>query len=315
MCAEDNKCNCAPGGCPCGAKDSATPQIPDAPEDVMEVKVDPTTAKLPVVEIFDSIQGEGSFIGVPATFIRLAGCNLHCWFCDSKNTWCTNAAEASDLQSGVPDEEADWEVFISEVYKEAGREDELEEIDPMQLESEWSEWLLENRHYTWLTVDAIAKQVNKPLVILTGGEPLIHPHGTLRALIQSIKWYDANAIVCCETNGTQATIEEIDWVVCSPKAEVNFVINPKCYYDELKYVVDGVWNAKTQQYIRGPKNFDPEKHVPIEIQNGPAGVVWLQPMEIGKACMQASWKACYELAMKYPYLRVGVQLHKLIEVR
>ena len=36
-----------------------------------------------VVEIFDSIDGEGIRAGVTATFIRLAGCNLRCSYCDT----------------------------------------------------------------------------------------------------------------------------------------------------------------------------------------------------------------------------------------
>ncbi len=36
-----------------------------------------------VVEIFDSIDGEGIRTGRPATFIRLAGCNLRCSYCDT----------------------------------------------------------------------------------------------------------------------------------------------------------------------------------------------------------------------------------------
>ena len=37
-----------------------------------------------VVEIFDSIDGEGKRTGELATFIRLAGCNLRCSYCDTK---------------------------------------------------------------------------------------------------------------------------------------------------------------------------------------------------------------------------------------
>lgn len=39
---------------------------------------------LDVVEIFPTIQGEGPFVGMPATFIRLGGCNLACDFCDTE---------------------------------------------------------------------------------------------------------------------------------------------------------------------------------------------------------------------------------------
>jgi organic radical activating enzyme len=42
---------------------------------------------LRIVEIFDSIQGEGPHIGLPATFVRLAGCNMKCPWCDTKNSW------------------------------------------------------------------------------------------------------------------------------------------------------------------------------------------------------------------------------------
>lgn len=38
---------------------------------------------LPVLEMFDSIDGEGTRTGELATFIRLQGCNLHCCFCDT----------------------------------------------------------------------------------------------------------------------------------------------------------------------------------------------------------------------------------------
>ncbi len=38
---------------------------------------------LPITETFVSIQGEGKWTGVPSWFVRLAGCNLRCRWCDT----------------------------------------------------------------------------------------------------------------------------------------------------------------------------------------------------------------------------------------
>ena len=40
-----------------------------------------------ITEIYRSIQGESSFAGLPCTFVRLAGCNLRCDWCDSEYTF------------------------------------------------------------------------------------------------------------------------------------------------------------------------------------------------------------------------------------
>jgi 7-carboxy-7-deazaguanine synthase len=40
--------------------------------------------ELPVSEVFRSIQGETTRAGLPCTFVRTAGCNLHCAWCDTE---------------------------------------------------------------------------------------------------------------------------------------------------------------------------------------------------------------------------------------
>lgn len=40
-----------------------------------------------VNEVFETIQGEGSFTGAPSIFVRLQGCPVGCSWCDTKHTW------------------------------------------------------------------------------------------------------------------------------------------------------------------------------------------------------------------------------------
>ncbi len=50
--------------------------------------------RYPVAELFASLQGEGCWVGRPAVFLRLAGCNLRC-------PWCDTPGEATEVLSGA----------------------------------------------------------------------------------------------------------------------------------------------------------------------------------------------------------------------
>ena len=60
-----------------------------------------------IAEIFTSIQGESSFAGLPCTFIRMAGCNLRCRYCDTVyafeggESWSLNQVMDAVRQSGI----------------------------------------------------------------------------------------------------------------------------------------------------------------------------------------------------------------------
>lgn len=196
---------------------------------------------LKISEIFSSIQGEGNFLGVPATFIRFVGCNLKCSFCDTKKTW-----------EGKP------------------------ESTEMSIEE--------------LVTKTIS--LGNTLVVITGGEPCLQPH--LQELIDQLRI--RNFHVAIETNGTQPT-PLADWITCSPKEDAQYTINMLCKPNELKYVVT--------------PDFDAEIAIPEGIRDLYAGRIWLQPEG---SQMQEMWKKCYTLATADPRLRVGVQLHKLMEV-
>ncbi len=56
----------------------------------MQVKDIDTTSVLPVMEYFYTIQGEGFYSGRAAFFIRLAGCDVGCVWCDVKESWDVN---------------------------------------------------------------------------------------------------------------------------------------------------------------------------------------------------------------------------------
>lgn len=53
--------------------------------------------KLPVAEIFYSIDGEGVRTGLPVIFIRLFGCNLNCSYCDTRYACKTDEADENGI--------------------------------------------------------------------------------------------------------------------------------------------------------------------------------------------------------------------------
>ncbi len=59
----------------------------------------------PVVEVFASFQGEGSFVGEAQVFLRLAGCPLRCRWCDTPGSWAMRPESPARIQrDGEPGE-------------------------------------------------------------------------------------------------------------------------------------------------------------------------------------------------------------------
>ncbi len=68
------------------------------------IKKDNFLTKLPVMEKFYTIQGEGYYSGQPFYFIRLGGCDVGCHWCDVKESWDHNQhqfIEVDDLLKDV----------------------------------------------------------------------------------------------------------------------------------------------------------------------------------------------------------------------
>ncbi len=134
-----------------------------------------------VNEMFETIQGEGVFTGVPAVFIRLQVCPVGCAWCDTKQTW-----DAND------DDQRDFGTIITKTSDSP----------------------------TWCLADAaqIIEQYYEQgftakHIVITGGEPCIYD---LKPLTEQ---FEAIGCQCqIETSGTfEVKTSQRTWVTVSPK--------------------------------------------------------------------------------------------------
>jgi organic radical activating enzyme len=79
--------------------------------------------------------------------------------------------------------------------------------------------------------------------VITGGEPLMHRHTPIVAKVLK----DLGFEIAVETNGTFPSVDGIDFITCSPKAQSMFRIDPALYdkVSEFKYVVDDAFSFDT----------------------------------------------------------------------
>lgn len=70
-------------------------------EKLPEQKLVQKGLKLPVMELFYTLQGEGGNTGMPSIFLRLAGCDVGCHWCDVKESWVATDHELLSIQEIV----------------------------------------------------------------------------------------------------------------------------------------------------------------------------------------------------------------------
>ncbi|MEQ4925112.1 7-carboxy-7-deazaguanine synthase QueE [Proteus hauseri] len=135
----------------------------------------------PINEMFQTLQGEGVFTGVPALFVRLQGCPVGCSWCDTKHTW-----EKED-EKKVPLGDIPIKTQESDAWGNATVDEILA--------------LFQQQGYS-------AKHV-----VITGGEPCLYD---LRPLTEGLEHAGFNCQI--ETSGTHEVLcSEKTWVTLSPK--------------------------------------------------------------------------------------------------
>lgn len=137
-----------------------------------------------VNEIFQTIQGEGSFTGIAAIFIRLQGCPVGCSWCDTKQTWHIDPQLSQSITQVVAKtaETAHWASQTAEQIL----------------------YLFKNQEYQ-------AKHV-----VITGGEPCMYDLIPLCQLL-----HDNGYSTQIETSGTfEINAPAKTWVTVSPKVNM-----------------------------------------------------------------------------------------------
>lgn len=125
-----------------------------------------------------------------------------------------------------------------------------------------------------------------PMVIFTGGEPLLQLDNELVDYLKSMGWY-----VAIETNGTKALHVAADWVCVSPKTKT-LRINAG---DELKLV------------------YPQERVQPMQFSKLRFDHFWLSPMDGPN--LAENTVLTYRYCLEHPQWRLNTQLHKTIGVR
>ncbi|MEP0356538.1 7-carboxy-7-deazaguanine synthase QueE [Paraglaciecola sp.] len=135
-------------------------------------------------EVFESLQGEGSYTGLPSIFVRLQGCPVGCPWCDTKHTWEVNP---------------DLHVNRDTVMAESGESDKWFETSSEQLLTLFSKYGYVAKH-----------------VVITGGEPCIYNLTELTSYLIGLGYS-----VQIETSGTyEIYCHEDTWVTVSPKVNM-----------------------------------------------------------------------------------------------
>jgi 7-carboxy-7-deazaguanine synthase len=158
-----------------------------------------------LIELYKSVQGESSFAGVPCIFVRLAGCNLRCSWCDSEYTFTGGKSFTAD------------EII-----------EQIEALQPCRLiEFTGGEPMLQARELLPLMERLLAS--NYTLMIETSGEqPLANVPKAVHKIVD----------VKCPGAGSAAnTFRMENLAVLTPNDEVKFVLTDRADYEFARDVI------------------------------------------------------------------------------
>ena len=223
-----------------------------------ETVIETTQQVLPVMESFYTLQGEGFHQGRAAYFIRLGGCDVGCVWCDVKDSW-----DAEKHPKFAVDE------IVEQMKKELG-------IGGLELGSNLQP----------------STSNLKPIVVITGGEPLMHDLTELTKAIHA-----AGFQTNIETSGSHPLSGEWDWICLSPKKFKAPLPEVVPHANELKVVIFNKSDFKwAEEYAA---------------QVSPNCKLYLQP-EWDKAAEMTPLIIDYIKA--HPQWELSLQLHKYINV-